>query len=188
MLGVKSIVVVIFCAIGCAARPAVAPSNAAREEQAMCPACPSSDVLQVFSKSVRRPGLVPAQIEAFLCPRKRDVAKACWDERLHGWESGHVEYPFAVDPSGAVLPPASYLEGAAAEIENGERRESSDELAQCVEHVVESWEFPRSNFPTWMVIQFDFNRQSPGDQAPPGRSQGVRASHQLGRLVRTPSR
>lgn len=164
MFGVKFVVVVIFSAVGCAARPAVVPSNAARQEQVTCAASPSSDVLQVFSKSVRRPGLVPAQIEAFLCPRKRDVAMACWDQSLHGWESGHVEYPFAVDPSGAVLPPASYLEGAAAEIKNGERRESSDELAQCVEHVVESWEFPRSNFPTWMVIQFDFDRRGAVDR------------------------
>ena len=164
MFGVKSFVVVIFCAMGCAARPAVAPSNTAREERATCAVSSSSDVLQVFSKGVRRPGLLPAQIEAFLCTRKSDVTRACWDQRLHAGECGHVEYPFAVDPSGAVLPPANYLEGAAAEIKNGERRESSDELAQCVEHVVESWEFPRSNFPTWMVIQFDFGGRSAADR------------------------
>jgi hypothetical protein len=152
--------VILFYATGCAARPSVAPAKAARDEPTSCPAIASGDVLQVFSKGIRRPGLVPAQVEAFLGPRKREVARACWDGRLLGWETGHVEYPFAVDPSGTVLPPASYLEGAAAELKNAERRESSDELAQCVEHVVEAWQFPRSTFPTWMVIQFDFDRRS----------------------------
>lgn len=151
---------VLLSATSCAAHAAVAPPpERIAKEPATCPATPSSDVLQVFSKGVRRPGLVPAQIDAFLCPRKQQVARVCWDGRMNGWDGGHVEYPFAVDPSGVVAPPSSELEGAAAEIWSTEVHQNSYELAECVEHVVESWQFPRATFPTWVVIQFDFDRR-----------------------------
>ncbi len=161
MFGAKCLVMALVCAEGCVP-PAARQSNTDSAQEHAAPA--NRAPYRVFAPDGLLPGLVPAQVEAFVRPREGSVEAACWGGRWCEWESGHVEYSLAVDPSGAVAPPLGNSGGAIAELRRGQDLESSDALAQCVESIMASWQFPRATFPTWMVIQLEFDRRSAADR------------------------
>jgi hypothetical protein len=120
-----------------------------------------ADVLQIWGKDNAPAGLRPAEIEAFLQQRARELRSDCWDRRFDGWERAAVEYGLAVDPSGAVFPlqSESALAKPAAGLERHGARASSPELAECVERHLDSWTFPRATMPTWMLLRFGFDKE-----------------------------
>jgi hypothetical protein len=121
-----------------------------------------ANVLQLWGKDNSPPGLRPAEIEAFLRPRTRELRTDCWDKRFDGWERAAIEYGLAVDPSGAVfpVPTESALAKPAAGLERDGARASSPELAECVERHLDAWTFPRATMPTWMLLRFAFDKSS----------------------------
>ena len=94
--------------------------------------------------------------------RARELRRDCWDEKFKGWERAAVEYCLAVDPSGAVLAAGNEdsLSKPAAGLERDGARESSPELAECVERHVDAWTFPRATMPTFMLLRFAFDQPS----------------------------
>jgi hypothetical protein len=116
--------------------------------------------LELWGKDDAPPGLGPAAVEAFVKQRARELRRDCWDQKFKGWERARVEYGLAVDPSGTVLPAGNEdaLSKPAAGLERDGARESSPELAQCVERHVDAWTFPRATMPTFMLLRFAFDQ------------------------------
>lgn len=145
----------------CAGSPAVSPRAQAGNDREQASQA-KAKALELWGKDDFPPGLRPAEVEAFVKRRARELRRDCWDQKFTGWKRASVEYGLAVDPSGAVFATgnADALSKPAAGLERDGARESSPELAECVERHVDAWTFPRATMPTFMLLRFAFDQPS----------------------------
>jgi hypothetical protein len=155
--GCWSLVLLLGCPLGCAAR-----SGAARSSFAHAPlgSAPPAEPLEVWGRDNAPSGLARADVAAFVLPREPELRKECWDRRFDRWEHAEAEYGLAVDPSGEVFPTenAALLSGPTAELTRGGEKQSSPELAGCIERHVDNWLFPRAIMPTFVLLRFTFDQ------------------------------
>lgn len=160
MTRVLLVVPLFLVSLTCCAGPSVVHARTRAAAPRERP--PALAPLELWGKDDSPPGLRPAVVEAFVKQRARELRRDCWDEKFRGWKHARVEYGLAVDPSGAVFASGNEdaLSKPAAGLERDGERESSPELAECVERHVDSWTFPRATMPTFMLLRFAFDQPS----------------------------